>query len=265
MAGEREEAWRDILYSIEQQVSTEVPEVVAFRLEGKNTTAGPKLGGIEGVEANVSANIVKDIAIAQIFTQPLYCLGLLGSVGVCAIMFIRCRDADGDGESVNLAARDWKNCAPGRTKPQHHCPRYSVQFGKEPPAHSMFRLCSKLEGNFHQCELYRAIVKRYRAMHRKRCHRITDSMPVPTTRLVVAQPLFILWFAGAPGGHKNPSPIAKCTTGRRDSSAATRLPREEQGNHMKFFYEMCPGKSSRQHFYSVIEPRFRAKAFALFT
>jgi len=90
MAGEREEAWRDILYSIEQQVSTEGPEVVAFRLEGKNTAAGSKLGRIERIEADIGANVVEDIAIAQVFTQPLYCLGFFGSVSIRTIVFIRC-------------------------------------------------------------------------------------------------------------------------------------------------------------------------------
>src|SRR5947209_5865661 len=120
MAREREETGRDILYPIEQEVSTEVSKVVALRLEGKNTTAGSKLGGIEGIKADVSANIVEDIAIMHIFAQPFYCLGLLGSVGVRTMMFIRCRDAEGDRESVDLATRDWANCAPGCTKRQHH-------------------------------------------------------------------------------------------------------------------------------------------------
>jgi hypothetical protein len=138
MAGEREEAWRDILYSIEQQVSTEVPEVVALRLEGKNTAAGSKLGGIEGIEADISANVVEDIAVAQIFAQPLYCFGFLGGVGVRTIVFIRCRDADSNGESADLAMRNWTNCSPGCTKRQHHRRCYSVQLGKEPSTHSKF-------------------------------------------------------------------------------------------------------------------------------
>src|SRR6476646_5890445 len=138
MTREREEAGLDIFHRIEQEVSTEVSKIVALRLEGKNTTAGSKLGGIEGIEADISANVVEDIAIAQIFAQPLYRLGFLGCVGVRTIVFIRCRDADSNGESADLAMRNWTNCAPGCTKRQHHRQRYSVQLGKEPSTHSKF-------------------------------------------------------------------------------------------------------------------------------
>ena len=90
MAGERKEAGRDILYSIEQEVLTEVAKVVALRLEGKHTAAWSKLGGIERIEADVRPNVVEDIAIAEIFAQPLYCLGFFGSVSVRTIVFVRC-------------------------------------------------------------------------------------------------------------------------------------------------------------------------------
>lgn len=167
MAREREKAGRDILHPIEQEVSTEASKVVAFRLEGKNTTGGSKLGGIEGIKADVSANVVEDIAIAQIFVQPLYCLGLLGSVGVRAMVFVRCRDANGDGEPVDIAARDWKNRTPGCTKRQHHRQRYSVQLGKEPSTH----LIVLNLGSCHKRE-------RHRGMHRKRRHRTADTSRV---------------------------------------------------------------------------------------
>ncbi len=120
MAGEREEAGRDILYAIEQEVFTEVSKVVALGLEGKNTATGAKLGGIERVEADISTNVVEDISIAQIFAQPLYCLRFFGSVRVRTIVFIRCRDADGNRESIHFAVRYWKNHTPGRAKCQHH-------------------------------------------------------------------------------------------------------------------------------------------------
>jgi hypothetical protein len=90
MAGEREEAGRDILYSIEEEVSAEVAKVVALRLEGKNAAAGAKLGCIKRIEADIGANVVEDIAIAQIFAQSLYCFGFLGGVSVRAIVFIWC-------------------------------------------------------------------------------------------------------------------------------------------------------------------------------
>src|SRR5689334_5024947 len=138
LAREREETRHDILYPIEQEVSTKVSKVMAFRLESKDTTAGPKLGGIEGIEAYVSSNIVKDIAIAQILAQPLYCLGFLGGVGDRTMVFIRCRNADGNGESIHFAVRYWKNHTPGCTQRQHHRRRYNVQLGKKPSTHSVF-------------------------------------------------------------------------------------------------------------------------------
>ena len=89
MAREREETRHNILHPIEQEISAEASKVMAFRFEGKNTTGGPKLGGIEGLEADVSANVIEDIAIAQVVAQPFNCLGLFGSVGVRTMVFIR--------------------------------------------------------------------------------------------------------------------------------------------------------------------------------
>src|SRR5579859_4401450 len=135
MIREREEAGRNIFYPIEQEVPTQASKIMAFRLEGKDTTGGSKLGGIEGIKADVSANVVEDISIAQIFAQPLYCLGLFGSVGVRTVVFVRCRDANGDGESIDLATSDGTNRTLGCTKPQHHLRGHSVQFGTEPSTH----------------------------------------------------------------------------------------------------------------------------------
>ena len=140
MARERKETRHNILHPIEQEVFAEASKVMAFRFEGKNTTGGSKLGGIECIKADVSSNVVEDIAIAQIFAQPLYCLRFLGSVGVRTMVFIRRRDADGDGEAADLTVRDWKNRTPGCTKRQHNLQRYSIQLGK---GHQLI-LCSNL-------------------------------------------------------------------------------------------------------------------------
>src|SRR6266571_3784454 len=139
MVREREEAGGDILYLIEQEVSTEASKVVAFGLKSKNTTRGSKLGGIKGIESDVSANVVEDIAIPQVVAQPFNCLWLFGSVGVRTMVFIRRRDADGNRESINLAMHNWTNRTPGCTKRQHHRQRYSIQLGKEPSTHLMFQ------------------------------------------------------------------------------------------------------------------------------
>src|SRR6476646_6651945 len=140
MARQREEARCDIFDPIEQKVSTEASKVVAFRLESKNTTGGSKLGGIKGIESDVSANVVEDIAISQVVAQPLNCFRLFGSVGVRTMVFIRRGYANGNGESVDLATRDRTNRTLDCTKPQHHLQRHSVQFGTEPSTHLMFRL-----------------------------------------------------------------------------------------------------------------------------
>jgi hypothetical protein len=61
---------------------------VVHRLEGEDAASGSELGGIQRVEADVGANVVEDIAVAEILAQPLYCLGLLGREGVGAMVLI---------------------------------------------------------------------------------------------------------------------------------------------------------------------------------
>src|SRR5207302_7665724 len=129
---EREEARRDVRHPIEQEVSAELPKVLALRLEGEDTAGGSELASIERVEADVGADVVEDVAIAEVLAQPLDCLGLLGRVGVGAMVLIWRGDADGDGEIVDLTTRDRKNRAPSRAKREHHVQRGDIQLGEEP-------------------------------------------------------------------------------------------------------------------------------------